>query len=171
MRLAAPEHLLSVHVFVLGVDPGLTRTGFGLVRAGHPPAAVAVGVIRTDPSRDVPSRLAELFEDMTGVLADSRPDVVAVETIFTNRNRRTALTVGRASGIVLLVAARAGVPVVEYTPSNVKLSVTGDGSADKGMVGEMVGRRLRLDHPPRPADAADALAVALCHLQTLRIPA
>lgn len=166
------ERLLSgVHMFVLGIDPGLTRTGFGLLRSGHPPEAVAAGVIRTDPARDTPSRLAELFDDLSAVIAERTPDVVAVERIFTNRNLQTALAVGRASGIVLLAAARAGIPVVEYTPSNVKLSVTGDGSADKRMVGEMVVRRLRLDRPPRPADTADALAVALCHLQTLRVPA
>lgn len=156
-------------MFVLGIDPGLTRTGFGLVRSGHPPRAVAVGVVRTDPGAETARRLAELFEDLTGLVGEHGPDVLAIERVFTNRNHQTAMSVARASGIALLVAARAGIPVVEYTPTSVKLSVTGDGAADKGMVADMVTRRLGLDRRPNPADAADALAVALCHLQSLRV--
>ena len=158
-----------VHMFVLGIDPGLTRTGYGLVRRAHPPQAVAVGVIRTHPDATTPERLAEIHADLSGIIADHRPDVVAIERVFTNRNLRTAIAVSRASGMALLAAAQAGIPVVEYTPTAVKLAVTGDGSADKRMVGEMVTRRLKLPSIPKPADAADALAVALCHVQSMRL--
>lgn len=154
-------------MFVLGIDPGLTRTGYGLVRA-RPPRPVAVGVIRTRPRRPSAERLAELHRDLVALLAEHRPDVMAIERIFTNRNLQTALAVVRASGVALLAAAQAGIPVVEYPPTTVKLAVTGDGRATKAMVAEMVTRRLHLAAPPRPADAADALAVALCHLQSLR---
>jgi crossover junction endodeoxyribonuclease RuvC len=131
--------------------------------------AVAVGIIRTDPDAPMSRRLAELHDDIAGILAEHRPDVMAVEQVFTNRNLQTALGVSRASGIALLAAAQAGIPVVEYTPTTVKMAVTGDGAATKAMVQVMVMRRLRLDSPPRPPDAADALAVALCHLQSMRM--
>ena len=114
-------------------------------------------------------RLAELHRDLVAVIAEHRPDVMAIERMFTNRNLHTAISVGRASGVALLAAAQAGLPAVEYSPTTVKAAVTGDGAADKSMVGEMVMRRLRLAAPPRPADAADALAVALCHLQSARM--
>ena len=158
-------------MFVLGIDPGLTRTGYGLVRRGHPPRPVAAGVIVTDRELATAERLAELHRDLTGLIADHRPDVMAIERVFTNRNLQTAISVGRASGVALLAASQAGIPVFEYTPTTVKLSVAGDGDADKRRVADMVTRRLRLTDPPRPADAADALAVALCHLQSLRLTA
>lgn len=153
-------------MFVLGIDPGLTRMGYGLVRRANPPVPVAVGVIRTDSEAPTEQRLAELHADLAGIIAEHRPDVMAIERVFTNRNLQTAISVGRASGVALLAAAQAGLPVYEYTPTSVKLAVTGDGSADKRMVQEMVVRRLRLTETPRPADAADALAIALCHLQS-----
>lgn len=158
-------------MFVLGIDPGLTRTGYGLVRRGHPPRPAAVGIITTD--RDLPTarRLGELHRDLTELIREHGPDVMAIERVFTNRNLHTAISVGRASGVALLAAAQTGIPVFEYTPTSVKLAVTGDGEANKAMVTEMVTRRLRLGSPPRPADAADALAVALCHLQSLRLSA
>lgn len=152
-------------MFVLGVDPGLSVTGYGLVRGGHPPRAVAAGVIRTDPAAPMESRLAELFDGLTGVLAESEAEVMAIETVFTNRNLQTAIAASRASGVALLAAAHAGIPVTEYVPTTVKAAVTGDGAAGKARVQAMVGRLLRLDRPPRPADVADALAVALCHLR------
>jgi crossover junction endodeoxyribonuclease RuvC len=156
-------------MFVLGIDPGLTRTGYGLVLRGHPPQAVAVGVVRTDPDTAMADRLRELHADLAGLISEHRPDVMAIEQVFTNRNLQTALAVSRASGMALLAAAQAGISVVEYTPTAVKLAVTGDGSADKRMVSDMVVRRLKLGVAPKPADAADALAVALCHLQSLRM--
>jgi crossover junction endodeoxyribonuclease RuvC len=158
-------------MFVLGIDPGLTTTGFGLVRSGRCPAAVAAGVIRTDPADPLPRRLRELHDGVAGLLAEHRPDVMAVEMVFTNRNRQTAVAVGRASGVAILAAGAAGVAVVEYTPTTVKSAVAGDGAAGKAAVQEMVARRLALAELPRPADAADALAVALCHLQALRLGA
>ena len=110
-------------------------------------------------------RLAELFTGLAQVIADTRPDVVALETIFTNRNLQTAISVGRASGVAMLVAAQAGLPVSEYVPTAVKSAITGDGAASKRQIQTMVARLLRLAEPPEPADAADALAIALCHLR------
>lgn len=111
------------------------------------------------------ARLEELFQGLNEILSETRPDVVAIETVFTNRNLRTAASVGRASGVVLLSAALAGLEVYEYVPTAIKAGVTGDGSADKGRVQTMVARLLNLANLPRPADAADALAIALCHLR------
>lgn len=156
-------------MFVLGLDPGLTRTGYGLIRRGHPHRAVMVGVIRTNAEMSTPDRLAELYADLRALIAEHEPDVMAIERVFTNRNLQTAVSVGRASGVALLAAAQAGMAVTEHTPTAVKLAVTGDGRADKRMVQTMVQRRLGLAELPKPADAADALAIALCHLQTVSI--
>jgi crossover junction endodeoxyribonuclease RuvC len=112
-----------------------------------------------------PDRLAELHRGLTQVISDAKPDVVALESVFTNRNLQTAISVGRASGVALLAAAEAGIPVYEYVPTAIKSAVTGDGSANKSQVQEMVARLLRLEEAPKPADAADALAIALCHLR------
>ena len=156
-------------MFVLGIDPGLTRSGYGIVERGAPPLARVAGVIRTSAEERLETRLLELHADLREIIDEYRPDVVAIERVFTNRNLQTAISVGRASGVAVLAAAQAGLRVFEYTPTSVKAAITGDGSADKRMVGEMVRRRLALDQVPRPADAADALAVALCHLQTTRV--
>lgn len=153
-------------MIVLGIDPGLTVTGYGVVEGGHPPRPVAAGVIRTPVEEPIGQRLAVLFANLTEVIAQHRPDVVALETVFTNRNLNTAISVGRASGVAILAAAQGGIPVAEYAPTAVKSAVTGDGSADKQGVAAMVARLLRLESPPSPADAADALAVALCHLRS-----
>jgi crossover junction endodeoxyribonuclease RuvC len=152
-------------MFVLGIDPGLSATGYGVVEGGHPPTAVLAGVIRTDKEAPMSVRLADLYAGLTQVIEDSRPDVVAIETIFTNRNLQTAISVGRASGVALLAAAQAGLHVSEYVPTAVKSAITGDGSASKSQIQVMVARLLKLAEPPRPADAADALAIALCHLR------
>lgn len=153
-------------MFVLGIDPGLSITGYGLVEGSYPPRAHRAGVIRTDPDLDVPTRLAELHRGLVDVIAETQPDSVALETVFTNRNLQTAISVGRASGVAILAAAQAGVPVYEYVPTAVKAAVTGDGSANKVRVQQMVARLLDLDRAPKPADASDALAIALCHLRT-----
>ncbi|MGH8915566.1 MAG: crossover junction endodeoxyribonuclease RuvC [Acidimicrobiia bacterium] len=152
-------------MFVLGIDPGLSATGYGMVESGHPPAAVLAGVIRTDTEAPMADRLADLFSGLTHLIDEARPDVVALETVFTNRNLQTAISVGRASGVALLAAARAGLKVSEYVPTAVKSAITGDGSASKAQIQQMVARLLRLSEPPKPADAADALAIALCHLR------
>jgi crossover junction endodeoxyribonuclease RuvC len=151
-------------VFVLGVDPGLTRCGYGAVRrTGGQLRAEAAGVLTTAPSVPTPERLAELAEGVRALLAELRPDAVAVERVFFQSNVRTAMAVGQASGVVLAAAVAAGCEVVEYTPTQVKLAVTGSGAADKGQVQRMVQSLLGLTAPPRPADAADALALAICH--------
>lgn len=156
---------LTKHMFVLGIDPGLSATGYGVVESGHPPTAVLAGVIRTDITAPMADRLAELFTGLAQVIADTKPDVVALETVFTNRNLQTAISVGRASGVALLAAAQAGLRVSEYVPTAVKSAITGDGSASKTQIQQMVARLLRLAEPPKPPDAADALAIALCHLR------
>lgn len=152
-------------MFVLGIDPGLSATGYGLVEGPTAPRALLAGVIRTNADVDTSDRLLELHVGLTDMIAEASPDVVALETVFTNRNLQTAISVGRASGVALLAAAQADVPVYEYVPTVIKSAVTGDGSATKSQVQEMVARLLKLAEPPRPADAADALAIALCHLR------
>jgi len=159
---------LTKHMFVLGIDPGLTATGYGIIEVvagGIRP--VTAGVIRTDPSAPVASRLADLHTDITEVVRSVGVDEAAVEEVFVNRNLHTAMAVGRASGVVMLALAQAGVPVTEYTPSAVKLTVTGSGAAGKDQVARVVTMRLGLAAPPTPADAADALAIALCHAQAM----
>lgn len=153
-------------MFVLGIDPGLTTTGYGLVRGAQNPAAVAAGVIRTGPDRPIGERLADLHRELTDLIREYQPDAVSLETVFTNRNLNTAISVGRASGVAILAAAQSGIEVAEYVPTAIKAAVTGDGGADKAAVASMVARLLRLAEPPSPADAADGLAVALCHLRS-----
>jgi crossover junction endodeoxyribonuclease RuvC len=128
-------------------------------------------VIRTPPGDATARRLALLHAELSTVLAQERPDAVAVERVFFNSNVRTAMGVGQAAGVVLLCAEQAGLPIVEYTPTQVKSAITGSGSADKEQVGYMVAALLRLRQAPKPADAADALALALTHLQRARQPA
>ena len=156
-------------MFVLGIDPGLSATGYGLVESGNPPKAVLAGVIKTDADTPMPRRLEELHKGLSNVIADAKPDVIALETVFTNRNLQTAIAVGRASGVALLAAAEAGLEVHEYVPTAIKSAITGDGSANKRQMQEMVARLLRLQEPPKPVDAADALAIALCHLRVSTI--
>ena len=148
---------------VLGIDPGLSRCGYGAVGPEpHTPGAVAYGVLLTPPSDPLPARLATLEGDLTALIGELRPSAVAVERVLFQANVRTAISVGQASGIALAVAARAGIPVTHYSPNEVKLAITGSGSADKMQVQAMVSRLLMLASPP-PPDAADALALALCH--------
>jgi crossover junction endodeoxyribonuclease RuvC len=150
---------------VLGVDPGLSRCGVGVVDGpARRPVAVRAGVIRTPPDAPIAGRLAQLHTELSAVIAEMAPDAVAVERVFFNNNVRTAIGTAQAAGIVLLCSAQAGVPVVEYTPTQVKAGVAGTGDADKEQVAFMVRTLLRLAQTPQPADAADALALALCHL-------
>ena len=152
-------------MFVLGIDPGLSRCGYGAVRAtAAGPRARAIGIIRTATGDDLPVRLAELQHELRVLIAELQPDVVAVERIFFQHNVRTAMSVGQASGLAMAEAVTAGCVVVQYSPNEVKLAVAGDGAADKTQVQAMVQRLLGLAEPPRPADAADAAALALCHL-------
>ncbi len=152
-------------MFVLGIDPGLTRCGFGAVRrtkAGQ--EAVAYGVLATPSTDDLPARLASMNRQLRAVIAEYRPDVVVVERVFFQTNARTAMGVGQASGLALVAAYDAGCVVVQYTSNEVKQGITGFGAADKAQMQRMVQRILGLADLPRPADAADALALALHHL-------
>ncbi|MGW7681073.1 crossover junction endodeoxyribonuclease RuvC [Kribbella sp. NPDC054772] len=151
---------------VLGVDPGLTRCGLGVVEGtpGKPPALVAVGVIRTPADLDVSKRLVRIEAELDEWLERHQPDAVAVERVFAQQNVRTVMGTAQASGVAMVVAARRGLPVALHTPSEVKAAVTGSGRADKEQVTTMVTRILRLSERPTPADAADALALAICHV-------
>ena len=152
-------------MFVLGVDPGLTRCGYGAVRrAGAVLRAEAAGVLTTAPDTPLPTRLAELQDGIRSLVAELKPDAVAVERVFFQSNVRTAMSIGQASGVVLAEAASAGCTVTEYTPTQVKSAVTGSGSADKEQVQRMVTALLSLAAPPSHADVYDALALAICHL-------
>jgi crossover junction endodeoxyribonuclease RuvC len=149
---------------ILGIDPGLSRCGYGaVVRRGGRCEAVAAGVLRTDPALDLPVRLSVLARELEVLVAEVRPVSIAVERVLFQVNVRTAMSVGQASGLLLAIAGREGIPVVQYSPNEVKLAVAGDGGAGKQQVQVMVARLLRLAEIPRPPDAADALALALCH--------
>ncbi len=156
---------------ILGIDPGVSCCGYGAI-AGHgsQTRAVAFGVLRTDPAAPLPERLALLANDLEALVDEVRPVAVAVERVLFQVNARTAISVGQASGLALVAAARRGIPVVQYSPNEVKLAIAGDGGAGKREVGEMVARLLHLPERPRPADAADALALALCHAWRARVP-
>ncbi|WP_434811238.1 crossover junction endodeoxyribonuclease RuvC [Microbacterium sp. bgisy189] len=150
---------------VLGIDPGLTRCGVGVVdvRRDRSASLVHVGVVRSAPDEPIERRLATIAAGIRVVLGAHSPDVVAVERVFAQHNRNTVMGTAQASGIALLLAAEHGLPAATHTPSEVKAAITGYGSADKLQVQTMVARVLRLDTLPQPADAADALALALCH--------
>jgi crossover junction endodeoxyribonuclease RuvC len=151
---------------VLGVDPGLTRCGLGVVEGvpGRPPTLVAVGVVRTAAGDDVATRLLAIETEIERWLTQYQPDTVAVERVFSQNNVRTVMGTAQAGAVAIVCAARRGLPVALHTPSEVKAAVTGSGRADKSQVTQMVTRLLALADPPRPADAADALALAICHL-------
>ncbi|GAA4689827.1 Holliday junction endonuclease RuvC [Promicromonospora umidemergens] len=151
---------------VLGVDPGLTRCGVGVVDSlpGRKARMVAVGVIRSDPDQSTDLRLLKIAEGLDGWLDEHVPDVVAVERVFAQHNVGTVMGTAQAAGLAMVAAARRGMPVALHTPSEVKAAVTGSGRADKAQVTTMVTRILDLAEAPRPADAADALALAICHL-------
>uniref|UniRef100_A0A7C1JQR3 Crossover junction endodeoxyribonuclease RuvC n=1 Tax=Caldilinea aerophila TaxID=133453 RepID=A0A7C1JQR3_9CHLR len=154
---------------VLGIDPGTATTGYGIVGETSRGEFVllACGVFRTPADAPMHLRLLELFRDTQALLEEFKPDEVAVEKLFFGRNVTTAIAVGQARGAVLVAAALAGTPIVEYTPAEVKQAVTGYGNADKQQVQQMVTHLLHLDKPPTPDDAADGIAIAICHLQTI----
>jgi crossover junction endodeoxyribonuclease RuvC len=154
---------------VLGIDPGTATCGYGVVSGGaqHPARLVECGVIRTRAGAPLATRLGVVFDGISDLLARHRPDAVAVEGLFHGKNARSALVLGHGRGVVLLAVDRAGLPVAEISPAEVKRAVTGTGAATKGQVGEMVARLLRLAAPPAPADAADGTAIALTHLLRL----
>ncbi|HET9518991.1 MAG TPA: crossover junction endodeoxyribonuclease RuvC [Actinoplanes sp.] len=151
---------------VLGIDPGLTRCGVGVVDGvpGRPCKLVAYYVVYTEPDDDLALRLLHLDRSLQQLVAEHQPQSVAVERVFSQHNVRTVMGTAQASAVAVLAGARAGLPVQTYTPSEVKAAVTGSGTAGKAQVTAMVTRLLSLDAPPRPADAADALALAICHI-------
>ncbi len=151
-------------VRILGIDPGLALVGYGVIeRQGHRLIPVRYGCLRTDAQHSDGARLRHIYEATAALLADVRPDVVALEKLFWGRNVTTALSVGQARGVILLAVEQAGLPVYEYTPMQVKQAVVGYGKAVKGQVQEMVRVLLGLREVPKPDDAADALGVAIAH--------
>lgn len=152
-------------MLILGIDPGTATIGFGFVEVedGVPAVAHQYGVIQTDKRQAMPDRLAVMYADMSELLAAHKPDVMAIEELFFLKNVNTAMPVAQARGVLMLAAAHAGVPVVGYTPAQVKSTVTGSGKAQKPEVQEAVRDQLNLASIPRPDDAADGLALALTH--------
>ncbi|MFM9015791.1 MAG: crossover junction endodeoxyribonuclease RuvC [Candidatus Nanopelagicus sp.] len=150
---------------VLGIDPGLTRCGIGVVDSTAPQKLhmVSVGVIKTDPEAPLEYRLLELEKELSIWISEYRPDVIAIERVFSQLNVRTAMATGQAAGVALLLAAKSSIPVGIHTPSEVKAAVTGSGRADKKQVAQMVKRLLKLKEMPKPVDSTDALALAICH--------
>ncbi len=158
-------------MFVLGIDPGLSRCGYGCIEHARTPRAVAAGVIRTDPAHQRAERLCELQRELRDLIAELRPDVVAVERVFFQHNASTAMGVAMASGLAIAEAASAGCEVVEYSPNEIKQAVAGSGAAGKDEMSTMVQTLLRLPERLSPVDAADAVAVALCHAARLPVGA
>jgi crossover junction endodeoxyribonuclease RuvC len=158
-------------VVILGIDPGTATTGYALVTEDVAGEAqlMRCGVVLTPAGAPMPARLQTIYRGISALIAEAAPDAVAVEELFFNRNVSTALTVGQARGVILLAAALAGLPVFEYKPAEVKQALVGYGSASKQQMQEMVRLLLRLDEIPRPDDAADAVAVAVCHLHSARL--
>ncbi len=154
-------------MLILGIDPGTAITGYGLVREEDGELAlVGCGVITTPSGQPLPERLQAIYQGLAGVIREHQPEAAAVEELFFSRNVRTALSVGHARGVVLLVLADAGLPIHEYKPVEVKQAIAGYGGADKQQVQEMVRMLLDLDQVPQPDDAADAVAVAVCHIHS-----
>ena len=154
---------------ILGIDPGTATTGFGVLdREYNNFKAVDYGIIETTPDLEMPMRLKRIYEGICWLIEEYKPDELVVEELFFNRNVTTAITVGQARGIILLAAAQHNIPVSEYTPMQVKQAITGYGGADKKQVQMMVKNILKLSAIPRPDDAADALAIAVCHSNWLQ---
>lgn len=149
---------------VLGVDPGLTRCGIGVVeKKGSILRLIDLGVIRTPKESEIDQRLLLLESELSAWIERADPDVIAIERVFSQLNVKTAMATGQAAGVAILLAAKSGVPIALHTPSEVKAAVTGSGRADKAQVANMVKRILRLEEMPRPVDTTDALALAICH--------
>lgn len=153
----------------MGVDPGSNVTGYGLIRSdGRRDVLVESGVIQPHPKATLPEKLKEIFEGLLAIIQKGEPDHFAIEQAFYSKNARSALIMGQARGVAILAAAKSNIPIGEYSPKEVKSAVVGNGSASKSQVQFMVQKLLRLKDPPEPLDAADALAVALCHAQRIR---
>lgn len=149
----------------MGIDPGTARLGYGVIRGVDPSSSLEFGIVETRSGADMPSRLLQLHDELLGLIREYGPDVMVIEKLFFSRNVTNAISVGQARGVAMLTAAESGIPVVEYTPAEVKQAVAGYGNADKAQIQQMVKIILGLDELPEPDDAADALAVAICHVQ------
>lgn len=160
-------------MIVIGIDPGTSLTGFGVIQENRTGQVETIdyGVIKTQANQPLPERLVIIYSQLSELLKLHHPDCGAVEKLFFQRNTRTAMSVGQARGVVLLALAQAGIPISEYTPNEVKQAITGYGGAGKSQMQEMVQILLNMGTLPRPDDAADALAVAVCHLHKARIEA
>ena len=159
-------------MLVLGIDPGTAITGYGLVKGeGDDLTLVAYGTITTSSDWPLPERLQRIYQELTALIEDQQPTAAAVEELFFSKNVRTALSVGQARGVALLAAANAGLPIHEYTPLQVKQAIAGYGRATKDQVQQMVKMLLALDCVPQPDDAADAIAVAICHIHSAKLTA
>jgi crossover junction endodeoxyribonuclease RuvC len=157
-------------MLVLGIDPGTATTGYGLIKnEGGKEILLRYGVIKTSPSLDMPRRLVKINREYTDLLEEFHPDAVAIEEIFYHKNAKTVISVAQSRGVLLMTAAARNIEVAEYTPLQVKQAVTGYGNADKRQVQIMVQKILALDEKPQPDDAADALAIAICHLHSYRL--
>jgi crossover junction endodeoxyribonuclease RuvC len=155
---------------ILGIDPGTAITGYGIVSyEGNHLRRISFGVIRTSPEQSTARRLNKLYQELQEIIADYKPEVMAIEELFFNRNVRTALAVGQARGVGILAAAVSDLEIAEYTPLQVKLAVVGYGRAEKHQVQEMVKILLCLSELPKPDDAADALAIAICHAHSHKL--
>jgi crossover junction endodeoxyribonuclease RuvC len=157
-------------MLVLGIDPGTATTGYGLIKKeGGREIMILYGIIRTSPTMDMPSRLLKINREYTALLDEFHPDAVAIEELFHQKNSKTIITVAQSRGVLLMTAAARAIEVAEYTPLQVKQAVTGFGKADKRQVQIMIQKILGLTELPKPDDAADALAIALCHLHSYRM--
>ncbi|MCK9298691.1 MAG: crossover junction endodeoxyribonuclease RuvC [Methanoculleus sp.] len=157
-------------MIVIGIDPGLARTGYGVLSTGgRSPVPLTFGCIETSGDCSPPERLLEVHARISDLFDEYDPAWVVLERLFFSRNTTSAMQVSEARGVLLLAAAQHGIPVAEYTPNQVKQAVTGSGRADKHQVQEMMRRLLRLDEVPRPDDAADGLAIALCHINMVQL--
>ena len=158
-------------MLVIGIDPGTARTGYGVIRESETGSLdlVDFGVIETLPKQPMSERLLKLYRDLRTLLSQHRPEEAAVESLFFQKNAKTAISVGQARGVAILALAESGLSVKEYSPQDIKQAVTGYGAAEKGQVQRMVQRLLEMDDLPRPDDAADALAVAICHCSVARL--
>ncbi len=159
-------------MLVLGIDPGTASTGWGVVsKEGDDLVLVGYGTVNTSQDTPLPQRLQTIHRELGEVISQHRPDAVVVEKLFFSKNVKTALSLGQARGVALLAAADAGIPLYEYTPLEVKQSVVGYGRASKDQIQQLVKMLLRLDSVPQPNDAADAIAVAICHIHSARLEA
>jgi crossover junction endodeoxyribonuclease RuvC len=155
---------------ILGIDPGTATTGYGIIDINDDDSVDVInyGIIQTHASEAMPNRLLAIFEDMEVLIANFTPDMISIEELFFFKNAKTVITVSQARGVIILAAIRAGLPIHEYTPLQVKITLTGYGRADKYEVQNSVKDLLDLEEIPRPDDAADALAIALCHYQHIK---